>query len=140
MKKKPFFVNILLVILTGLACLAESLLHMLSPATLLPRFDLPMLAALTLLALVLEAYLGSPEKRDWVTTILLGGVTLTALPLCAGLTLPQPIWAAFLASCAVFCVLSLLFHGCRERMTGRLAPLASGIVLFLACQCLQGIY
>lgn len=140
MKKNPFFVNVLLVIFTGLVCLAEFLIRMLSPATLLPRFGLPMLAANALLALMLEAYLGSPEKRYWVPMILLGGVTLTALPLCAGIALPQPIWAAFLAGCAVFGVLCLIFTGCRERMTGRLAPLACGVILFLACQCLHGMY
>lgn len=140
MKKNPFFVNVLLVILTGLVCLAELLIRMLSPATLLPRFDLPMLAAISLLALVLETYIGLSEKRYWAPVILLGGVTLTALPLCAGIALSQPIWAAFLAGCAVFGVLCLLFTGCRERMTGRLAPLACGVILFLACQCLYRIY
>lgn len=140
MKQNPFFVNILLAIITGIICLAELLIQMLAPSSLLPAFDLPLLAAISLLALVLEKYIGVAAQRQWLPMILLGGVTLTALPLCAGIQPLHPIWAVFLVGCAVFGALTLLFTECTDRLSGRFSPLACGVIVYLACQCLQGIY
>lgn len=140
MKQNPFFVNTLLAIITGIICLAELLIQMLAPSSLLPTFDLPMLAAISLLALTVERYIGGSTQRQWLPTILLGGITLTALPLCVGIQPPHPIWVVFLVGCSVFGVLALLFTEFSNRMSGRFSPLACGLILYLACQCLQGIY
>ena len=135
--QKNYTLNILLAAVVGLASLAALLCRVFLPAAILPVVSLPAVAALVLIALVLECYLTKPiPQRDW-------GVTVGLLPFGAGLTAGGEAVRLAVVGGAAFLVLTFLFTTLRERLVsgraGRLAPLVTGGVLFLACQCFIGM-
>ena len=147
--QKNYTLNILLAAVVGLASLAALLCRVFLPAVILPVVSLPAVAALVLIALVLECYLTKPiPQRDWGVTGLLGALTFGALtfgllPFGAGLTAGGEAVRLAVVGGTAFLVLTFLFTTLRERLVsgraGRLAPLVTGGVLFLACQCFIGM-
>ena len=74
--QKNYTLNILLAAVVGLASLAALLCRVFLPAAILTVVSLPAVAALVLIALVLECYLTKPiPQRDWGVTGLLGALT-----------------------------------------------------------------
>ena len=137
--QKNYTLNILLAAVVGLASLAALLCRVFLPAAILTVVSLPAVAALVLIALVLECYLTKPiPQRDWGVTGLLGALTFGLLPFGAGLTAGGEAVRLAVVGGAAF-----LFTTLRERLVsgraGRLAPLVTGGVLFLACQCFIGM-
>ena len=98
----------------------------------------------SLLALAAEAYLskGVP-RRNWGLTLLLGALTFGLLPWAAGLTAGTEAVRFAVVGGAAFGALTFLFTSLRERLasgpSGRLAPLVTAGILFLACQCFAGM-
>lgn len=142
--RKSYLLNIILAAVVGLASLAALLYRVSLPAAILPVVSLPAVAALVLLALVLECYLTKkPARRDWAVTGLLGALTFGLLPFGAGLTVGGEAVRLAAVGGAAFLILTFLFTTLRERLVsgraGPLAPLVTGGVLFLACQCFIGM-
>ena len=142
--QKNYTLNILLAAVVGLASLAALLCRVFLPAAILTVVSLPAVAALVLIALVLECYLTKPiPQRDWGVTGLLGALTFGLLPFGAGLTAGGEAVRLAVVGGAAFLVLAFLFTTLRGRLVsgraGRLAPLVTGGVLFLACQCFIGM-
>ena len=142
--QKSYTLNILLAAVVGLASLAGLLCRVFLPGAVFPVVSLPAVAALALLALVLECYLVKDvPRRDWGMTGLLGVITFGLLPLGAGVTAAGEAARLAAVGGSVFLVLTFLFTTLRERLssgrTGPLAPLVTGGVLFLACQCFIGM-
>ena len=123
--------------MVGLGCLAAVLYRVFLSAAVLPAVGLPAAAACSLLALAAEAYLskGVP-RRNWGLTLLLGALT-------AGLTAGTEAVRFAVVGGAAFGALTFLFTSLRERLasgpSGRLAPLVTAGILFLACQCFAGM-
>lgn len=142
--QKSYTLNILLAAVVGLASLADLLCRVFLPGAVFPVVSLPAVAVLVLLALVLECYLvkGVP-RRDWGMTGLLGVLTFGLLPFGAGVTAGGETVRLAAVGGAAFLVLTFLFTTLRERLSsgrsGPLAPLVTGGVLFLACQCFIGM-
>lgn len=94
--------------------------------------------------LAAEAYLskGVP-RRNWGLTLLLGALTFGLLPWAAGLTAGTEAVRFAVVGGAAFGALTFLFTSLRERLasgpSGRLAPLVTAGILFLACQCFAGM-
>lgn len=142
--EEKYTLHTLLAALTGLACLTAVAVRAFLPAVILPRLDLPAVAGLAIAALVLECYLTkAAPRRQWVLTALLGGLTFGLLPLCAGLADAGEALRLGLAGAVAFTVLTVLFTAIRDRLSsgpaGKLAPLLTGGVLFLACQVFAGM-
>lgn len=66
------------------AGLAAQIAAALVPNIILPALDIPTLAALSLLALVLEVILFGENHRFWATSLIVGTVAFGVLSLCAG--------------------------------------------------------
>lgn len=143
MKRNALKLNVLLAAAVGTACLALMLAGALAPMAILPKFDLTMMLALSLIALTVEAYWGPVPQYPWPVTVALGGVTFALLPWCAGVAGAVPVWTLGLCGAAVFGIAALLYSSIQERIvTGpnpRLAPVGSALLLFLAGQCLMGL-
>ncbi len=143
MKNNALKLNFLLVAVVGATCLALLLAGALAPMATLPKFDLTMMLALSLIALTIEAYWGPVPQYPWPTTVVLGGVTFALLPWCAGVAGAVPVWMLGLCGAAVFGISTLLYASIRERIvTGtnsRLAPVGNALLLFLAGQFLMGL-
>ncbi len=140
MKKNVYFLNILLVLLTTALCLWAVLVRTFAPAVLLPHISIPLLVLVSVAALVLEQWLGGEGKREWIGSVVFGGLTLSVLPLCAGLNGDLSVITLFLVAAAVFGITALLYTSMCERMSGgKLAALINGGILCLAAQFFQGI-
>ncbi len=142
--RKNDLLNLLLAVVVGLACLAVLLCRVFLPAAVLPVVSLPAIAALILLSLVLESYLTREiPRRNWGMATLLAVLTFGLLPFGAGIVAVGEAVRLAAVGGAVFLVLTFLFTQLRERLVsgraGVLAPLVTGGVLFLACQCLMGM-
>ena len=134
--QEKYTLNTALAAVVGLGCLAAVLYRVFLPAAVLPAVGLPAAAACSLLALAAEAYLskGVP-RRNWGLTLL--------LPWAAGLTAGTEAVRFAVVGGAAFGALTFLFTSLRERLasgpSGRLAPLVTAGILFLACQCFAGM-
>ena len=138
--QEKYTLNTALAAVVGLGCLAAVLYRVFLPAAV----RLPAAAACSLLALAAEAYLskGVP-RRNWGLTLLLGALTFGLLPWAAGLTAGTEAVRFAVVGGAAFGALTFLFTSLRERLasgpSGRLAPLVTAGILFLACQCFAGM-
>ena len=144
MKVKTFALNTILAVELGVVLIAALLWKTFQPAACLPELDIPMLAALSLIALLLEHYLAPSARRCWPLLVLLGAVTFGLLPLAAGLVVPARAGLLAVGGGVTFGVLTWMFTFAVERMTsgraGKLAPVMTALGLFLACQCFSGIF
>jgi len=144
MKKNPYLVTLLHVGTVFLYCVICLLIRAFSPAVILPKWDVSVLVLLSLVPLVIARYLLPEAKLPWVVAILSGGITFTLLPLCAGLTFGMPIWKLFLLGTAVFGGTAFLYSRTAKCIAkGNLrhaSPVVNALLLFLAAQCLQGMF
>ena len=85
MKKNTMMVNTLLAVVLGAGLLVGMVWRTFMPYVVLPELDVIAMAAITLIALVLEYYMTGVQKRDWVLQIILATVTFGGLALAAGL-------------------------------------------------------
>ena len=143
MKKNTYLVNLLLALLTTALCLWGMLVKTFAPSVLLPHISIPLMVLVTVIALAIEYYLGTPMKREWIGSTLLSGFTLSLLPWCAGLTRETPVWLLFICGTAVFGVTAVLYTSMGKRMksgiAAKAAPAVNALLLFLAAQFFQGI-
>ena len=141
--QEKYTLNTALAAVVGLGCLAAVLYRVFLPAAVLPAGPAAA-AACSLLALAAEAYLskGVP-RRNWGLTLLLGALTFGLHPWAAGLTAGTEAVRFAVVGGAAFGALTFLFTSLRERLasgpSGRLAPLVTAGILFLACQCFAGM-
>lgn len=143
MKKNMYLINILHAVTLGIACLVEIVVRTFWPSTLLPHISIPGMVLLSLIPMVIEYYLVSEIKRDWLISVLLAGATFAFLPVCAGLDVGASILKLFAVGAAVFGVTDILYRSIGEKMSSgsyvKIAPIANAFVLYLASQCLQGL-
>ena len=141
--KKSVLVNAVLAALLGLSCLITVLVKVFSPAAVLPKLDVAMLAFFSLAALAVENYLSPKAQRAWVPNLLLAGASFALLPWCAGLAGAEEMGLLFLLGMVVFGVSAFLYGSMARRMAsgpaGKAAPALSAFVLFLAAQSLGGL-
>ncbi|MEE1086403.1 MAG: hypothetical protein U0L05_04450 [Schaedlerella sp.] len=144
MKKNPYFVNIILSILTLLICLAGVIVRSFCPHVILPGWDILMMVAISALSCAIVYYVNQGYQSERIGASLLAGFNFSVLPLCAGFTFAAPVWKLFVVGAAVFFVTDLCYESFGRRMdTGafsKLAPLANAVMLFLAGQCFQNIF
>ncbi len=141
MKKNTMILNGLLAIVLGAGMLIGMVWRTVQPNVVLPKMDLTGMAALILIALLLEYVLTGAKKRAWAVQTVLAAVTFLVLP-----------WAAALQGAGIqmticgtvlFVVLTRMFDWTAERVelsgNGKGAMAASAFGIYLACQCLMGM-
>lgn len=146
MRTQRYFYNVLLAAVTFLCCLAMVLVKTFSPASVLPHRSIPLLAAVTLAALALEAYLAPRARRkpaDRLIAAVLAAATLALLPGMAGFVSGSDVWVLLAAAFAVCLLCDVLFASIRDRLASgpaaKAAPALSAALLFLAVQGFSGM-
>lgn len=143
MKQRTYLLNMLLAGVTCAACVAVVLVDTFAPSVLLPHIGLPAMVLLTVVSLAVEHYIGAPEKRDWIGSAILAGLTFSILPVCAGFHGGLSFLKLFLCGTAVFAVTTVLYTSMGRRMASgpkaNAAPAVNALLLFLAAQFFQGI-
>ena len=143
MKENKYLLNTLLAIILGVVLLAAALTKTFLPWLCMPAVSIPLVAGISLLALLVDYYLAPGAERCWICIPLLSAITFGLLPVASGyVPAGQAIRLAIVGG-VVFTALTWLFTFCAERMTsgraGKLAPVMTALCLFLASQCFMGM-
>ena len=143
MKDRTYLLNMLLAAVVGAACAVAVLVDTYAPSVILPHPGIPLMVLLTVLPLAAEYYIGVPQKRDWIGSSVLAGLTFAVLPACSGMTGGLPLWKLFLVGAVVFALVTVLYtsmgHRMRSGSKAKAAPAVNALLLFLAAQFFQGI-
>ena len=141
MKKESMILNTLLAVVLGVGLLIGMVWRVFQPNVVLADLDIPAMAALVLIALVLEYLLTGTKKRAWAVQIVLAAVTFLVLPWAADL-----YYAGIkVAVCGtvVFAVLTWMFDFAVDRLEVttecKFAVIPTAFVMYLACQCFMGM-
>ena len=143
MKENKFFLNTALAVVMTLALLVCVILRTLSPLFVLPVLNIPDMALLSLVALVLDHYIAKGAKRCYICIPVFAFLTFGLLPWAAAfVTVVQALKLAAVG-CAVFTLLTWLYSSMIDRLssgpTAKAAPILSAFGLYLAFQCFAGI-
>lgn len=141
MEKKSMDLNVLLAVVLGAGLLVGMVMKAVQPKIVLADLEIPSMAALVLIALLMEYFTKGTQKRAWGLQILLAAVTFGVLPMAAGLLVP--VVKTALCGAAVFGILTWMFDFAADRIQVtvdcRYAMVPTAFVLYLACQCFMGM-
>ena len=143
MKNRTTILNTILAVVLGVILLVSIIAKMMCPQLILPQLNIPYVAAISLVALVITSFVKTEEGCIYCET-LLAAVTFAVLPTVAGMVVSMSgILKLALCGGIVFGVLDLMVNAMTKRiaMSGicKCAVIPSAFVLYLACQCFTGI-
>ena len=141
MEKKNFVLNVLLAVVLGAGLLVGMVWSAFQPNVVLADLELPAIAALVLIALVIEYLIKGTQKRAWAVQILLAAITFAVIPFAAGYA--GAGIRLILCGTAMFAALTWIFDSAAERLDVtcdcKCAVIPTAFVMYLACQCLMGM-
>ena len=144
MKNKTYMLNTMLAAVLGLALFAAVLVRTFLPAWIIPALDIPNMVLVSLIALVLDHYLAPGAKRCYICIPVFSAVTFGLLPYAACFVgaLEALKLAGFGA--VVFTVVTWLYSSIQDRLSSgpdaKAAPVISAAGLYLAAQCMMGMF
>lgn len=143
MKNKTYILNTLLTAVLGIVLLIAVLVRTFAPNIIVPALDIPNMAALSLIALVLDHYLAPGAKRCYICIPVLGALAFGLLPFAACFVDSLEALKLGVVGGVVFTAATWLFSSAQERMSSgpaaKAAPILAAVGLYLAAQCLMGI-
>ena len=141
MEKKNFVLNVLLAAVLGAGLLVGMVWRAFQPNVVLADLELPVIAALILIALVIEYLFKGTQKRAWAVQILLAAITFAVIPFAAGYA--GAGIRLILCGTAMFAALTFIFDSVAERVNVtcdcKCAMIPTAFVMYLACQCFMGM-
>ena len=143
MKNNKFLLPVVLsgVLLVALA--VGLLVKVFVPAAIIPPLNIPNMALLSVIALLIEHFMTKRNPRCYLTAAVFGALCFGLLPLMAGFACIHNFWKLALVGGCVFTVITFLFTSAIDRLvTGPKAPAAvvlTGLGIVLAFQCFAGI-
>ena len=141
MEKKSFVLNVLLAAVLGAGLLVGIVWSAFQPNVVLADLELPAIAALVLIALVIEYLWKGTQKRAWAAQIVLAAVTFAAVPFAAGYA--GAGIGLILCGTVMFAVLTWIFDSVAERLNVtcdcKYAMIPTAFIMYLACQCFMGM-
>ena len=142
MKKNTMMVNTLLAVVLGIGLLAGMVWRTFVPNVVLPPLDANAMVGITLIALLLEYYMVGAQKRIWALQMVYAAATFMVLSLVAGIAKEGIV--VYVLGGVVFGVITFLFDSMVRRLEvttdKKCAVIPTAFVLYLACQCLMGIF
>ena len=138
MKKIGINETMMLALVMGITLGILVLLRVFLPAAILIELNIPNLAGLSLLSLLLTHYLGEKKGSNILLNFVFAAVIFGCLPWIAGLaSLKDALWLAGVGGIE-YALISWMFASMTDRMEctikSRLAPICSAFVLFMAFQ------
>lgn len=143
MKKNTYMLNTLLAIVLGVVLLVVVLVRTFAPRIILPELDIPNLVLICLVTLLLDHYLAPGADRCYICIPVFSAITFGLLSFAACLGIQEALRAAVLG-CVVFTAATWLFTSMTDRLSSgpaaKAAPAVSALCLYLAAQCLMGLF
>ena len=138
MKRLKINETTMLALVIGITLIIMVGLRIFLPAAILIQLDIPNIAGLSLLSLLLTHYLGEKKNSNILLNLVFAAIIFGCLPWFAALTtVKEALWMAGVGG-VEYALLSWMFASMTDRMEctvkSRLAPICSAFVLFLAFQ------
>ena len=141
MDQTNFVLNVLLAVVLGAGLLVGMVWKAFQPNVVLADLELPAIAALVLIALVIEYLWKGTQKRAWAVQIVLAAITFAVIPFAAGYA--GAGIGLILCGTAMFTALTWIFDSVAERLDVtcdcKCAMIPTAFVMYLACQCFMGM-
>lgn len=142
--KKTYVLNTILAAVLGAALLAMVLMRTFLPQFIIPRANIPNLALISLVALVLDRYIAPGAQRCYICIPVLACICFGLLPWAAGYIPAGEIWKLAVSGAIVFTAVTFLFTSIQDRLSSgpasKAAPIVCALGLYFAAQCLTGIF
>lgn len=143
MKQNKFFLHMTLSAVLFAALAAALLVRVWVTDAIIAPLNIPNMALLSVIALVIEYFAAGTQRRCYWFTALFSAVCFGVLPLMAGFACVHDFWQYGLIGGGVFTIITFLFTSATERLlTGpkaRAAVVLTGLGIWLAFQCFAGI-
>lgn len=143
MKKINCLRSVLFTVTLAVTMLGCVLARLVYPMVILPQWNIPNLAALSALVLVLEHYIGGQEKQNYLTLLVFSCLSCALLPWATGWIVPGQMPLYGISGGLTFTATAWLFDSLRERLSSgpaaKAAPALGALGIWLAAQALQGI-
>ena len=141
---KKYMLNTLLAVVSTIALLVLVIARAICPVLVFPGFGIPNLVLISLIALVLDHYMVKEAPRCYICIPVFAFLSFALLPYCAGFAaLTDALWLG-IKGCITFTVTTWLFTSMADRIStgpsAKLAPVVSAVGLYLASQCLMGMF
>lgn len=142
MKNRTTILNTTLAAVLGVVLLVSIIAKMMCPQLILPQINIPYVAAVSLVALVITSFVKTEEGCIYCE-MALAALTFGLLPMVAGMASSVVVVKLALIGGIVFGLLDLMVNAMTKRiaMAGicKCAVIPSAFVLYLACQSFAGI-
>lgn len=143
MKENKYFLNCALAAVLLIACGAAILVRTFQPAAVIPGLDIPNMAALSLVALLLDHYVAKRAVRCYICIPVFSAITFGLLPFCAGFATGMEALKLAIIGGVVFTAVTWLYSAMMDRLSSgpaaKAAPFLSALGLYLAAQCFAGL-
>ena len=143
MKNKTYTLNTILTAVLAAVLAVMVVLRAFAPNIILPKFDIPMLTAISLAALVLDHYLAPGAKRCYICIPVFAALSFGILPFAAGVVALTNVLGLAVSGCVIFTAATWTFTSIQDRIStgpaARLAPVMSALGIWLAVQAFAGI-
>jgi len=141
---KKYMLNTLLTVVFTIALLVLVVARAICPVLVFPGFGIPNLVLISLIALVVDHYIVKDAPRCYICIPVFAFLSFALLPYAAGFAaLSDALWLG-VKGCITFTVTTWLFTSMADRIStgpsAKLAPVVSAVGLYLASQCLMGMF
>lgn len=144
MKKNTYTLNTILTVVLGAVLLIAVFVRTFAPRMILPELDIPNMALISLVALVLDHYLAPNAKRCYVCIPVFSAITFGLLPFAACFVGAGAALNLGIAGGATFTAMTWLFTSAQDRLStgpaAKAAPVVTAFGLYLAVQALMGMF
>lgn len=144
MKKNTYTLNTLLAAVLGVVLLAAVLVRTFAPRMIMPHLDVPNMVLISLAALIADHYLAPDAKRCYICIPVFSAITFGLLPFAACFVGAGEALKLGILGGIVFTATTWLFSSMTDRIStgpaAKAAPVVSALGLYLAAQCLMGMF
>ena len=144
MKVKTYILNTVLAVVLAMVLLAEVLVRTFAPNFIIPAWNIPNMVLVSLAALVLDHYLAPGADRCYICISVFSAISFGMLPFAACFVGIGEAAILAVAGGIVFTVTTWLYTSIQDRLSsgpsGKFSPILSALGLYLASQCLMGIF
>lgn len=144
MKKHTYTLNTILAGILGLILLIAVLVRTFAPRIILPELDASNMVLISLIALLADHYLAPGAKRCYICIPLFSCISFGLLPFAACFVRAGEAVKLAVVGCVVFTAVTWLFSSMQDRLSSgpaaKAAPVISAFGIYLAAQCLMGMF